>query len=69
MRYLITTQGCDDSTHSLVELTDEQAEGLRIASAAINERAVSCCMPRLRIKNESDSTASEIESATEGVPE
>lgn len=70
MRYLITTQGCDDSTRSIVELTDEQAEGIRLASVANNERAeCSGCKPTLNIKPESEASQYEIEDTIEGASE
>ncbi|AKD99190.1 hypothetical protein XU06_22795 [Rhodococcus erythropolis] len=70
MRYLITARGCDDSTRSIVELTDEQAEGIRLASVANNVRAESSgCKPTLSIKPESEANTFEIEDATEGASE
>ena len=45
--YVIGAEGCDDSTYALVQLTDAQAEGVRLCLEALNPRSSMSCQPVL----------------------
>ena len=50
MMYKISLDGCDDSTHMEMELTDEQAEFVRQLCKLSEENSSFSCMPTMGIK-------------------
>lgn len=65
--YLVSVSGCDDSTHALVDLTEEQAEGLRIAAAATEARSTYGCQPVIVFEPIETADAYRLERAREAV--
>ena len=63
-KYLVTTEGCDDKTHTVVELTQTELKVIERVSAAVNLRA-NGCRPYLRVKPIERASKYEIEEATE----
>lgn len=68
-RYVISAEGCDDSTRVLVELDDTEVAIVRRVADALNARSTYGCQPVVRIKTEADASTYEIESATEPIEE
>lgn len=63
-KYLVTTEGCDDKTYAIVELTPTELKVVQRVSAAINVRADGC-HPYLHVKPFKRANKFEIEEATE----
>lgn len=68
-RYVISAEGCDDSTRALIELDDAEVAIVRRVTDALNARSTYGCQPVVQIKAEADASAYEIESATEPIAE
>lgn len=64
-RYMVHLEGCDDDTFADVELTDEQAEGVRLAGTATRDRSTYGCQPVMSIVRYEDATNYARETAEE----
>jgi hypothetical protein len=64
-RYIVDVAGCDETTYVDVELSDEQAEGVRTVAAATVERHWYDCYPVLTITPHESASAYARESAAE----
>lgn len=62
-QYVVYVSGCDDSTSALVELTDEQAEGVRIVAAATDARSTYVCQPVIVFTTREDAESYHLKSA------
>lgn len=58
---LITVSGCDDSTSVIVELTPEQAEGVRLVAEAITAASSCLCMPTMTTREAAEADQKEID--------
>lgn len=64
-RYIVHTEGCDDETYAVVELTDDQAQGVRLAGYATRDRSTYTCQPVMSIVRYEDATDYARETAEE----
>lgn len=67
--YVVSVSGCDDSTHALIDLTDEQAAGVRIAAAATEARSAYGCQPVIVFEPVESADAYRLERARSAVDE
>ncbi len=59
--YMVTVQGCDDSTKAVVALTADEREVLNRVAAELNSLSSNSCMPRMAVKPFSDATADDLD--------
>jgi hypothetical protein len=56
-RYVITATACAGKTEVVLNLTDQQADGVRFAAAALAAQRDLCCQPQLLLARVVDDEA------------